>query len=251
MRSRISLSCLLGLCLTLTGCSGQGNRETEGQALARYRPRAAALVDKLHQVAAVLPKRLNPRSFSSPPRLDPPMNMSYGNNQNAWAMGEPQLLNVQTTPAFDAWSGDTIVLFLRWIDSTRNSPPSELRGNPLFTNQDAERVFATKYLVVLRVVDYTPPKAADPNDVKAGYSGGNATLHVFVVSLDSPKVLDGFSVSAATSKDVWVEYSKKDSSSEVAWQVEQAALRTMEADALNAIQKALKERLGCTGCVLE
>jgi hypothetical protein len=246
MRTQTILYGLLSGCLLLAGCSGrQGSHENEEQVLAKYRPRADALSETLHRVAPNLPKRVNPKSNSSIPKLDPPMSLRFGKDENTHIVAEPQLPEIQSTPQFDAWTGDSLVLFLRWLDARKGKPSSELQGDPLYSSQDAERFLATKYIVVLRVADYAPPKAIDPNDLKAGYKGGRAALDIFVVSLDSAQVVAAFSVSAATSKEVWIEYAKKDPTSEVAKQMEGAALRSMENDAQAAIVQALKDKLDC------
>jgi ABC-type Fe3+-hydroxamate transport system substrate-binding protein len=246
MRIKTILSCLLTACLLLAACHGRGNHETEEQALAKYRPRADALTEKLHTVAANLPKEVKPQSPSAVIKPDPPMSLRFGMpDQNTAIIAEPQLLDIQSTPPFEAWSGDDLVLFLRWMDATKDKPSSQLQGDPNSISQDAERILATRYLVVLRVTDYTPPTAKDPNHMEAGYKGGSASVDVFVVSLNSAQVLDAFSIPVAVRKDVAVEYSKNDSTYEVEQKMEAAARKSMEHDAADALMRALKDRLYC------
>jgi hypothetical protein len=125
----------------------------------------------------------------------------------------------------------------------RNDP--ELQGSPLYSDQDAERILAAKYIVVSRIADYTPPKALDPDNLDAGFKGGHADLEISVVPLDSSQVIAAFNVSAASSKEVNVEYSKKEGSSEAETKMEQAVVRTIEGDAFDKVRQTLKDKLGC------
>ncbi len=245
MRNKTLLSCLLTGCLLLAGCH-RGHHPTEEEALAKYRPRADALTEKLRAIAAALPQQVDPQSPPPVSKPDPPMSLQFQKpEKNTSIIAELQLLDIQSTPPFEAWSGDDLVYLLRTMDSTKSTPSSELQGEPDSIAQDGERILATKYLVIWRVADYTPAIPIDPNNIDAGYNHGSATVDVFVVGLDSSQVIDSFSIPVATPKNLEFQYSKNDSSDEVVRKMEAEAKRSMQNVAGDALMQALKDRLSC------
>jgi len=234
----------LVLTVLLSGCGRKAHEETEAEALAKYGQQASALREALRQVASLLPARVNPKERPPLAKLDPPMCLAFGDSQNAHVVSEPQLTNLEAPPELAAWWSDNLIMFLQWMDSLARRPSANLHGSPEYSDARSENFLATKYLVVIRTVEFTPPKAVNPDDLKAGYTRGEAALDAFVVNLASSQVLAAFRVSAVTDKEISFEHSKSDSASDTVKGMEDEARDSLLKNVRVNVEKVLEDQLG-------
>jgi hypothetical protein len=224
---------LVTLCC-LVACLGCG--KTKQDVIDEYRGK---MTPKREQLQALAPKlagvadkgRLN---LSPVPAYD-----RKNDTGNTEFVGVEQLQDPDATPAYDLYLSGKLLMCLQWTGPKNPMSASALDDSAGSLPRDFEDALATRYVVVLRTLDYQKPVVLGENS----YKPGSLTMEGYLADLDKKEVLTSFRVSARSDDVVDYVYKEGEDRTKAA---EEWAKSTLSKNVRKEIARALTERTGGT-----
>jgi hypothetical protein len=179
-----------------------GCGETNQQVIARYKPQLAPLRTKLSSLTAKLPPVGSVQQMTRPGAVSPPVAFASANQPgNTEILMYDQLVDpdveLETANKLDLHLSRHLLEALRWTGD-KNPMASSALNNRDTISASMAAALATKYVVIVRVVEHERPRKVD----ESTYTGGQAHLEVFLTDLESEQVLGSFAVRAQAPESV-------------------------------------------------